>query len=145
MTTGKIVICTSIICDIALNFNVLKRTFFEKFFKLGIPDIKRNIIFTSSMCLITLVISIYSSNVILYISICGGLASTIYCFIIPTVLYYKSSESNFTQIHMIIISICCFIVSVIGIACGITSVIDEINNGKKHDFVLCLIIKKSYI
>lgn len=73
-------------------------------------------------------ISIYSSNIILYISICGGLASTVYCFIIPTVLYYKASESSLTQKHMILISISCFIVSVIGITGGITSVIDEIKN-----------------
>lgn len=67
-------------------------------------------------------ISVFFKNIVMFLSLGGGISSTIYCFIIPTIMYVVESELPYTNMKNITSIIQCLIISSIGITGGILSV-----------------------
>lgn len=58
----------------------------------------------------------------MFLSLGGGISSTIYCFIIPTIMFVVESDLPWTNVKNITSIILCIIISSIGITGGILSV-----------------------
>ena len=131
MTISKIGIALYIFLIFPANYVPYRCSFFELFFKTDEIDNCKNLLVTGLTLMITCFIAAIYKDVLGYISIIGGFLSTFIAYIIPGLIYVKSSELPGSHPKIILTYVLVIILTVIGFASGFQTIIEVINWGNQ--------------
>lgn len=109
MTIAKGFICFNLMMSTPTNYNAFRLSFFEIVW--GTSDItnKRNIIVTLSALLLSCTVGVVYQKIIDYITLEGGFLSVVITFLMPGLMYVKTSGQPYTSTKNIIVlcATCC--------------------------------------
>ena len=126
MTIGKLIVCISVIADVAIHYNQIRLSGFGFLFNKTEFTSKQNVIFSIINYIVLCSIAIFYKKIIFYISFAGGWTSTIYCFILPTIMYIKVYKLEYKSFNSLILIVCFSLISIIGFLGGLYSLINVI-------------------
>ena len=125
MAIAKLAVFISLIFTVPSCYFSLRLSIANSFLK-GEVTTKFNRIFTFSSIFGCAVVAILYDKILNYLSYIGGFTSVFICYLIPVLLYIKSSGKAISYWKNLIQLILAIILSIIGVLAGILTIIDDV-------------------
>ena len=130
MTIAKIALALDLFLCLPANYAYFRCSFFIFFFKTDQIDIKRNLLVTIPILLISTLIGALYKDILSYISLFGGFCSSIICYLIPGALMVVTSGESVTSSKNIIRMIVIIFLTTMGFMGGVQTIRGNITGDK---------------
>jgi len=123
---GKITLIICLTCIMAINYNIMRQSFRTLFFKGAIIPFKYEVIIAFVLYVIMTYLTFSIKSIAQIMGFIGGVCTCLICYINPFIIYIKCSGKSIKDWYIICCIISAVLMSGIGLAATVKSVVDMI-------------------